>query len=468
MNNKGRLFSFALGLNALATSAALIVYGYMGIFSRYLADDYCHHELIRNHGFIQAVKIHFLTFSNRYMILVVPWITERFGVKGQSWLPAVTLLIWLAALYGLFREIFRAAKLHENAALMFLLAAQLAFWTILQAPNRYQSIYWEASSINRFVPLALTTILAATALNATRQNAKSSLFWKSLLFFVVTFFIGGFDEMNDALIFAASFLLFASASFFKTMPRRRADQWISGSIFLGSLFSMGVMMLSPGIGARVKRPPTFPVFIERILEYPIDFLIDTLRTLPLPSLLAFLVSAALFFLFAQKAQREIPRRALQIAALAAPLILYALLIVNFAPSAYAQSYPARRALLGARALTSALFMLEGGLLGWTLARRKTPLWTANLAMLFLALFSLYPLRAARQTIKTIPYYRQRAAAWDARDAAIRAAAARGETNLLVPEFDSLHGIKELDENPKHWVNRCAARYYGVESIQGVP
>ena len=118
-----------------------------------------------------------------------------------------------------------------------------------------------------------------------------------------------------------------------------------------------------------------------------------------------------------------------------------------------------------------LLMIEGALLGIAFSQVKSSLfqskYTRYLASAILVIFSFYPLRAAWQTIDTIDFYRQRAAAWDLRDSQIRATQEDGLMNIAVEEFDSLHGIKEIDSDPKHWVNRCAARYYGVETIAGI-
>jgi hypothetical protein len=44
----------------------------------------------------------------------------------------------------------------------------------------------------------------------------------------------------------------------------------------------------------------------------------------------------------------------------------------------------------------------------------------------------------------------------------------GQTDPIVPQFDGVLGVKELDVNANHWVNRCAAKYYGFNSIRAFP
>jgi hypothetical protein len=50
---------------------------------------------------------------------------------------------------------------------------------------------------------------------------------------------------------------------------------------------------------------------------------------------------------------------------------------------------------------------------------------------------------------------------------IRQKARAGEKQIPVQALDSLAGITKLQGNPSHWVNNCAAAYYGVESIRAV-
>ena len=46
--------------------------------------------------------------------------------------------------------------------------------------------------------------------------------------------------------------------------------------------------------------------------------------------------------------------------------------------------------------------------------------------------------------------------------------AQGETDLLIVQLDGVEGVKEMEITEKHWVNRCAAKYYEVNSIRTAP
>ncbi|NOY98811.1 MAG: hypothetical protein GXP40_06365 [Chloroflexi bacterium] len=120
-------------------------------------------------------------------------------------------------------------------------------------------------------------------------------------------------------------------------------------------------------------------------------------------------------------------------------------------------------------MTGAL-VLEGALFGLLVSQiRLTARFSAALAAsVLLGLSALYPLRAAWQAYQTVPEYQARAAAWDARDAQIWADKGQGMLDIEVIQLPGVARVKELDTDPDHWVNRCAARYYDVNSISALP
>ncbi len=80
------------------------------------------------------------------------------------------------------------------------------------------------------------------------------------------------------------------------------------------------------------------------------------------------------------------------------------------------------------------------------------------------LLSFYIMRGALVTLGSIPDYQTRAKAWDARAASIEQQKNTGILDIETKELDSFGRIRELSDNPKLWVNKCAAIYYGVNSI----
>jgi hypothetical protein len=155
-----------------------------------------------------------------------------------------------------------------------------------------------------------------------------------------------------------------------------------------------------------------------------------------------------------------------------PLVQYLLVAASFAPSAYGESYPAERAQIIGRVVMTTTLLVEGALLGIlcasysaSFARRE---WLFLLGGLTLLLLAFYPLRAGLSMLAEVPDYRERTTIWDRRESEIYDSVAAGERDLVVRYLPTREGIKELDATTKHWVNQCAAQYYGVDSIRSVP
>ena len=88
----------------------------------------------------------------------------------------------------------------------------------------------------------------------------------------------------------------------------------------------------------------------------------------------------------------------------------------------------------------------------------------GMAMIFLVLGSSYPLYASKQVLVDLPWYRYHAEQWDARDQYIQQAVAQGATDLVVKQLDTIGKVQEIKGRAKNWVNRCAAGFYGLDTI----
>ena len=93
----------------------------------------------------------------------------------------------------------------------FFLAASLAFFAILQAPNRFQTFYWRSAMATHFAPLVYLTAFAALLLMLIRRNeSRYPAVWIGFLCLIIAFFGGGFSEPPDAVLVIASALALAS------------------------------------------------------------------------------------------------------------------------------------------------------------------------------------------------------------------------------------------------------------------
>lgn len=448
-----KLSNIAVILLALSSGVGLAAFAYLGTFTRLLADDYYHFYLLNTGKDLFTLSLEkYLHVSNRYATMPIfafaKWV-------GGRWMPALMLALWLFGLVWLLRLLF--PKLNREVILAG--SAALLFLSILQAPNRFQSIYWISSSVTYFFPLVFYTFLFAVNLAFLRRpNSKLLLAGMSLFNLFATFFIGGLSETVGALHIAILFLVLLGFRLRAEKEKRIPAGFIFSAALLGALLSLAAMALSPANAIRSSDGAVgLPVLMPRLFLFPYGFISDTFKTLPLPSLFTVIVG---FLIFSPR-RGEMKEGGLRRTLLLLPIVTFLLIAASFAPSAYALSYPDARVRFPARvALTAGLF-IEGALLGLLLGREKFRL----AGTLLLAAAALYPLRGAYQACQTLPKYRDYAAAWDKRDAYIQSQRDNGMMEIAVPRLDGIAGVKEFDISPDHWVNRGAADYYGVDAIR---
>src|SRR5260370_41099827 len=94
------------GLIALAFLCALLVFAYLGHFTRYMADDYCYAAGFRASGFIKPQIDSYLHWTGRFSFAFVLGIATLIGPAIGSTLPLLALLCWLS---GAFWSMYQIA-----------------------------------------------------------------------------------------------------------------------------------------------------------------------------------------------------------------------------------------------------------------------------------------------------------------------------------------------------------------------
>jgi hypothetical protein len=221
-------------------------------------------------------------------------------------------------------------------------------------------------------------------------------------------------------------------------------------------------------------PPTIPVLFSRAFRYGFEFIFNSFQTLPLPTFFTALMPFLIFYHLYSPPTLELTaakRKQTQLMLAVVPVLSYLLIVASFLPSVYGQSFPVERARFAGQVCLVAGLMIEASMLGSLFAQYRSQIVSALkfklVSVILLAVTALYPLRAMWITLGDIPEYRDRAKAWDMREAQIYEAREQGKTKLIIIQFDGLEGVKELDVNANHWVNRCAAKYYKVDSIRAI-
>jgi hypothetical protein len=477
-SSENRFFGLALSMGIFTTLAALALYAYLGTFSRYSSDDYCLSAFFLADDFLGAMIRRYFISSSRYTNILFIGLSDRlFGWYNVAILPALMLSLFVWGLYLLLKEIAEILQLGWSRGMVIFLSLLTVYFSITQAPDLYETLYWRAGMTSHFAPVVFMPFWGAFLLRQIRNARGGSLpsLWAQAACFLIPFGIGGLSEPPTALMITILGLGIPAAWRWSESRNRRSILILLSWSLVGAVTALLVMGLAPANSLRMQTPPP-PLLelISKIIYYPSFFVTGTLRTLPTPTLISIVVPAVLFYVkYGHPVQGIITdqRNRLGLLMLILLVLAYLLIAASFAPSVYGQSYPVPRARFAARVIMTAALMAEGALIGVLAARANVRSFQTiafrNFAILILALLALYPLRTAWRTYGEIPTYRQSAVVWDAREAQILAMKAQGEQDLVVP-FLSEVPIQDLGDHKGYRLNRCAAALYGVNSIVAVP
>ena len=338
-----RWFPIALAILSLACLVGLAFFAYLGFFSRYGADDYCFsRRLFQTDNIFEATVIWYMKTSNRYTTMLLVGISEWFGRSAIRYLPALAITLWLASLSWTLSLLSRRLRIPHPQLTGSTLAAAIIFYSILQAPNRYQSLYWRSGMVTYFTPLIAFSLLGGFILTEIwRERPRSLPAHIAVLTLVgLGFFLaGGLSETTLAIQGGALGLSIVMARFLPRGERREVALSLLAAALIASILALTVIFLAPANELRVRAfgpPPPLAKVILKSLIFAWDFIRETFQSMPTPSL-ASLCTALLFgFGISAEGTPFSNRRMLAASLIAVPFVTYLLVFFPMTPSMYGQ------------------------------------------------------------------------------------------------------------------------------------
>ncbi|HSL43195.1 MAG TPA: DUF6056 family protein [Anaerolineales bacterium] len=466
-----------LSLGIVTALIALALYAYLGVFSRYGSDDYCLSAFFLQDDLFGAMIRRYIGASSRYTnILFIGLVDNLFGWYNVAILPGLMLALFVWGMYLLLKEIVEMTGAGWSRLTTLFLAILIVYFSEMQAPDLYETLYWRAGMTSHFAPVVFIPFFGAFILRQIRRvQSYAPSFWVQAACFIIPFVIGGLSEPPTAVMITVLVLGIGATWWWSDVQHRRSILTILFWSLLGAVTALLLMAFAPANSIRMQTaPPAPPELLFRVIKYPAEFIVDTLRVLPTPTLISVAVPALLFYVKYSHPSQSLSGEARVRLGLFMLIVLflgYLLIAASFAPSAYGQSYPAPRARFSGRVLMTGALMAEGALLGTLIAQAGKKILQSitlrRVAMVALAILVLYPLRTAQRTAVEIPVYQERAAAWDLRETEIRAMKEDGAQDLVV-RFLGEERTQDLGDQADFRLNRCAAALYGVNSIVAVP
>lgn len=454
----------------------LLALGFIGQYSRYMADDYCTTARALTDGVPGSVIWWYTHWAGQFTNWMLKGAAAFLGPGLTAVLPAVVLVIWVLAAIWTMYQIALAVRLPQPRASAGVLGVLLVFAVFDGTPSVIQSLYWLGAVIPYTLPLIGMTFLIGFIIYTLRRQPEHLSLSAVAIVASVTFIAGGLSEVYVAFQTAALGLAFLAALAWAPLHHKRSMLVLLGVGIVCSLAALVIIAAAPGNVVRRAQFPPMPLpaalgqtFVTS-LAYPL-IAAQRFSTIALPAavLLPLLVVYQLEPLPAHlRLSGRVTRRLLiGVAALALILTMACLL-----PPIYATSFaPASRAYIMPQFILISAALACGSIMGlgarWKQAR-ITPRTRQIAALAVVILLIVGPLASAWQTLAEAADFRTYAAEWDTRDTAIRASAAQGEqhieTEMLTVDIGFRAGLEPIGPEANGSINTCAAQYYGVTSL----
>ena len=465
---------------AMLFAVAIFAHAYIGFFTRYMADDYCTASALHNDGLLGLQKHVYLGWSGRFSFNFAIGLVELLGHEIVSLLPALALSLMLVVLNWTISRFELTLAWRRPLLTSFVLAELIVFVTL--SDNRggvYESLYWQTGMLTYWSPLILMVGYVGFVKHVDGSTIAPGALYLCLSA-ALTFVSGGFNETYA--VFQMCGLLIAIGWCLWARRSRLTKLLVAGLI--GSIVAVVVVYLAPGNTVRRTQfppPPELPTLLKSSAGAALNFMFSE-QNYPgtfFYRALALLIPALLAIYAVPRnstAARDVvsERSSQWLTLVVLPLIGFAVVMSCFVPAIYVMSkQPPPRALVTPQFLMTSLLVVwsynAGHLLRHYLessGRRFSVLGAVSL--LLATALTLAPIQAARRTFSKAARVRALAQLWDRQDQEIRAAKARGETDLKVPVAYNIGGTDLMTANPQWYVNQCVAGYYRVSTITATP
>lgn len=476
-----RISAFTVLLGNIVLLAGLAFMAYLGFYNRYWADDWCYSADARNLGTINATLQYFNTegtgySSNRYALTFFSALTENtLGMFGNQIFATLTIVFWLFGITWTLHNISKLIKPIPSSVLLFI-SVFLLYYNLFISPQKFQILYWRSGVLPYSTALIFWMIMLGFI--TSQMNQAKPVNWYNFIVAPIAFLASGLGEISATLLFSGTTILLIIIWVAKNKKQTWAQKSFQTTFITWFFLLIGtiVLIISPSNirleDMGVHQTPLIKVPALSI-RHAIDFIIISLRTLPIPHFifLGTIFSLSILSMTNTPASNLTFKRLLLLITFTS-LITFILVTAIQAPSGYFySSTPDPRG----KSLARYILLIGLGLIAWVSAswatQKISPKYLTIASILFLLLSSAYTTRSIINIYNTeLQGFIYRAKQWDERDTHIESEKALGNTQIEVIAIDTAQiDIRDIFvTRGKGWtefVQNCASRYYQVDGLK---
>ena len=261
----------------------LLLFAYLGQFSRMMSDDYNFLGKALESGTWEAMLYWRGNLEGTYTNFLLYGLLAPLGVVVPSIFPLVIIVLGLLGFVWLNLKLLAYLGITRHRCSVAVSLAALILAAAINGFYSEQVFYWFTAALEYTLPaLALMLFLAFVVETVSRLRTNWKLAIAAIAVLALGFINAGFSEMYTVFQLAFLALLVVCVYLFADGPKRRIYFGLAGAAFLGTLASLAVQLSSPGVairtmsfettGLRLESIHTLPVLFSRALQLTFQYL----------------------------------------------------------------------------------------------------------------------------------------------------------------------------------------------------
>ena len=461
MQSKYRVITL---LHFIPPSIVLLIYSYVGTFSRFMADDFCSINDAHRYKMLRYIWHWFNNWGGRYSAIASDELLVHIGPIGVRYMPFFVLLIWIIfATFTTFVLLQKNIFKNITPTLASALSILVIYVLVSLSPDVQTVFYWW-NGMRTYIPPLIFSAFHVSLIYwvLDRPYIHRHAFLITFISFSTALFTGGFNETFTTV--QVLFFLTALGTLLITKKIHHTDTLFKllFAALIGSIMALTIMAISPGAARRQTffgpRPDIISMLQIAVSGYSqyIFTIVSSIRRITA------LISMVLAFCWIGSISEKRPTD--HITAL---MWVFGGLLLSFAalmPSVYGLGrLPAPRTFIVPTYILVVSFAGNGIILGkWignrnSFGRSRHSETILLICTLGLILFSTWV--NAKDIVENRHTYIEYAQLWDDVDANIKQAKLNGEESITIPNMRGWANLDRPNENPKFWPTACYIEFY---------
>lgn len=443
-------------LFALCSATVVVaIYGWIGLYSRYLADEIGFAIMVRHHGFWPAQVAWYTSWHGRYTASFLSSVLALFESRETPAVTLVVLALWMAAATNAARAAFRFLGIAPDRWAPAAAGVTFVAVCVHGAPDVFQAFLWQSGVVAYTIPLVAFTWESGRVLDAAARPGGG--WWRTAAEPAVVGLLAGACSETIALCATIA----CSVMIIVAPPRLRRS---IAACLAGCVLAFLIVAAAPGNGSRRAGFEPVETSLPRQVLTAGQRTLGFVETVVRKDLLLLSTAALLVIAVVPPVRRRTGRpwlvaAATGIAAAAASFaITFVIVHINYSNV----GLPPGRALMVPYFLWVVFACASGFALAQLLTSPRSRATACAAALLSVLIAG--PIAAINAAQRIAPA-RALATRLDAIDAQLRRTRA-SDVTIAAPHYIS--GVPYITESPTSWANIAVAHYYGFRTIRAVP